>query len=78
MAVLNAILGRTGQETVVASKGQGICDLYRDWLVSLSQDELRNATGLLNTDHLNDVVCLGLMKKILHLKDPIKMIALLL
>ena len=78
MAVLNAILGRTGQETVVASKGQGACDLYRDWLVSLSQDELRNATGLPNLDHLEDVECKGLMKKILHLKDLMDMLALLL
>ena len=75
LAVLNAILGKTVQETVVA--GKGACDLFRIWLGTLSDHEFQNMTGIRSRDHVNDDLCRHSMKTVSQLEALFELLALL-
>ena len=78
MAVLNAILGGEGQETVVAGKQRTACDLFRCWLDTLSEDEFRNATGVRARNDVDDALCRSLMGKTLQLNALFELLEILL
>ena len=75
LAVLNAILGKTVQETVVA--GKGACDLFRIWLGTLSNDEFQNMTGIRSRDHVDDDLCRHSMRTVSQLEALFELLALL-
>ena len=65
LAVWSAMLGRNLQETeVAAGEWQGAPALYKGWLDTLSDEEFRNATGLMSRIKLADTTCRGFMTKI--------------
>ena len=78
MAVLNAILGRTGQGTVVAGEWRGACDLFRVWLETLSDDEFRNMTGISCRNPVADALCHHSMNTPTQFKALFELLALLL
>ena len=75
MAVLNAILGRTGQETAVEGECQEACHLFRGWLGTLSDEEFRNATGEIDRNIANDRFCKKMMKKTSQLQALMELLA---
>jgi hypothetical protein len=69
LAVWSAMLGRNLQETeVAAGEWQGAPALYKGWLDTLSDEEFRNATGLMSRIKLADTTCRGFMTRIAQLE----------